>query len=177
MNKNINIIYIFIMGPKRKQEPRTGTGTGAKTVRTRSPTRSLTPPLPPSDDDSDATASLLGENEGLGDNNEGPDGTTQLPPNYNESDDEEEEEADEEEADEEEAEEEEEAESEEEGLSQEDKDLLSHPLFQDNEDAEKVAINGVVEGVQDSQSQGELSQSQSQEVIQAIGSHGCEQDE
>jgi hypothetical protein len=62
------------------------------------------------------------------------------------------------------------------GLSQEDEKFLSDPLFQNNGVAERKAINGVVEEVQDSQSQGELSQ-QSQDVLQAIESHECDRDE
>ena len=138
------------MGPKRKQRPEyTSESESDELTDKRRDTRerSLTPPLPPGDDESDATASILGDNN-----------------------DDEEEEAEE-------AEEEEEAESEEGGLSQEDKELLSQDLFQGNEAAEIEAINELVSDVEESQSQAELSQSQSQEVIQAIESHNCERDE
>jgi hypothetical protein len=171
MNKNINIIYIFIM-----DRPHTDEEKDPKKPRTTSSNYSHDGDSDSNDGDSDsnATASLLGDNNegqyGTPLLDEGSNGTPPIPPLYDKSDDEkEEEEADEEE--------EEEAESEEGGLSQEDKELLSLSLFQHNEDAEEAAIDEVVSDVEYSQSQAELSQSQSQEVIQAIGSHGCEGDE
>lgn len=147
------------MGPKRKQPESTSESDKLTDKRRDTRERSLTPPLPPGDDESDATASILGDN------------------NDDEEENHAEEEAEAEEESEEEEEEEAESEEEEGGLSQEDKDLLSQDLFQGNEAAEIEAINELVSDVEESQSQAELSQSQSQEVIQAIESHNCERDE
>ena len=64
--------------------------------------------------------------------------------------------------------------------------FLSQNLFQLNAEAERNAINVLHDEVEESQSQSQsqaelsesgFSQSQSQEVIQAIGSHDCEEDE
>jgi hypothetical protein len=158
MNKNINIIYIFIMGPKRKQgeESEPEPKSGVKTRRTRSPTRSLTPPLPPGDDESDSDATNIPLDEGS----------------------EEEEKEDNEDAENnEEEEKEEDAENEEEQLSQEEEYFFSQEIFQGNDGPEIDAIDALVDEVEASQSQGEFSQSQSQEIILAIESNGCEEDE
>jgi hypothetical protein len=71
--------------------------------------------------------------------------------------------------------EEEGSEKEEEGLSQEDQDFVQ-ALIQDNEGIEEDAIDALVEDVEASQSQSELSQSQSQEILDAIESHNCSAD-
>ncbi len=153
------------MGPKRKQGEEPGTGTGVKTRRTRSPTRSLTPPLPPNDDESDSDATNIPLNEGSEREEEEKDA---------EEDNEDAEEEEEKDAEE---EEEKDAEEEEEQLSQEEEDFFSQELFQGNDQPEIDAINELLDEVEASQSQAELSQSQSQEIILAIESNGCEEDE
>ena len=160
------------MGPKRKGKE-SGTRTGVKTRRTRSPTRSLTPPLPPGDDESDSDATNIPLNEDNEDAEE----------EEKDAEEEEEKEAeDNEDAEEEEkeAEDNEDAEAEaeaEEQLSQEEEDFFSQEIFQGNEQPEIDAIEALVDEVEASQSQGEFSQSQSQEIILAIESNGCEEDE
>ena len=141
------------MGPKRKQEQEQEPVTGVKTRRTRSPT----PPLPPSDDESDSDATNIPLNEG--------------------SEKEEEEKDAKEDNEDAEEEEEEDAENEEEQLSQEEEDFFSQEIFQGNDQTEIDAINELRDEVEESQSQAEFSQSQSQEIILAIESNGCEEDE
>jgi len=67
------------------------------------------------------------------------------------------------------------SEKEEDGLSQEDQEFVQ-ALIQDNEGIEEDAIDALVEDVEASQSQSELSQSQSQEILDAIESHNCSAD-
>ena len=134
------------MEPKRKL---TDTPSAQKTRRR---TRSPTPSLHSSDDESDGTASILDDGN---------------------AEEEEQEDADAEEEKEEEEEKDEDEEEEEEALSQVETEFLSQDLFQGNEEPELRAIGELIDDVEASQSQSELSQSQSQEILDAIESHNC----